>query len=77
MAVCDLAIRVKRSHIDAVAQAVRGFGLSVERVLPSIGAIYARGDDAAIDLIRAVDGVEGVREADTVQLAPPRPGLPQ
>lgn len=77
MAVCDMAIRVKRSRIDAVAEAVRGLGLSVERVLPAIGAIYARGDMAAIDLVRAVDGVEAVREAGTVQLAPPRTGLPQ
>lgn len=80
MAVRDMAITVaqaRREEIDTVASAVRGCGVSVERIIPAIGAIYARGDEATMPQILAVSGVEAVREAGRVQLAPPDPASPQ
>lgn len=80
MSVYDIAITVaatERSRIEAVATAVSKSGLRVERVIPAIGAIYGRGDEACMAALEAVDGVERVRVAGAVQLAPFDPAVPQ
>lgn len=80
MSVCDLAITVsvaERTRIEAVATAVSRVGVRVERVIPAIGAIYGRGDEACMPAVEAVDGVERVRLAGRVQLAPSDPTIPQ
>ncbi len=80
MATLDMAITVERSYrtsMDSVARDVSSLGVTVERVLPAIGAIYGRADEACLPRLREVSGVERVRPAGTVRLAPFDPGIPQ
>ena len=80
MATLDMAITVEhayRASMESVARDVSSLGLTVERVLPAIGAIYGRGDESCLSRLREVSGVARVRPAGTVRLAPFDPAVPQ
>lgn len=52
-------------------------GLAVEGVVPEIGVIYGTADDASIDAIKNLEGVEEVSLEDVFEGPPFDPSIPQ
>lgn len=80
MATLSMAITVtreRRATIEAVARDVSTLGVTVEHVLPAIGAIYGRADESCLAAVATLPGVARVRPAGEVRLAPLDPRLPQ
>ena len=80
MSKLGLAIVVDDAHLtrtEAIARSIGAHGLSIERVVPEAGAIYATGDSADIDAVRRIEGVLGVEEERPVILPPRDARIPQ
>ncbi|HEV2755127.1 MAG TPA: ketohydroxyglutarate aldolase [Actinomycetota bacterium] len=58
-------------RLDDIAAALERMGVKVEHRMPSLGTISGVVDEAAIEGIRAVAGVEAVEVARTFQIPSP------
>ena len=60
-----------RESLDGVVESLRASGLQVEQVLGTLGIVTGSAPDAALDVLRGVDGVTSVDEQLGYQLPPP------
>ena len=79
MNVVDVAITLDsgRSNDPSIVAAVESAGFVVDRVIPTISAIYGHGPADQMSAVQAIDGVSGIRAAGTYQLPPLSSKIPQ
>jgi hypothetical protein len=73
-AMAAVTITVDDAHldkIDHVAAELRSSGMRIDRVLNEVGVISGHVPDDRRDVLRAVEGVESIEDANTFQLPPP------
>ena len=74
------AVVVDDNHFDetrSIAETISRQGFKVESVMPEIGAIYGSAEENIVNRLRAIEGVEEVREAHDIQMPPFGEGIPQ
>ncbi len=78
----DIALKVivDDDHLQqttAVSKLAEQAGLHVESVVPEIGVIYGSGDEALLETLAQVEGVQKVDREATYQLPPVSEKTPQ
>ncbi len=74
------AVVIDDDHVDetnSIAETISRQGFKVESVMPDIGAIYGSAEETIVGRLRAIEGVEEVRESHDVEAPPFREGIPQ
>ena len=78
MAKVDLLVTVEgQRQVDEMAQSLESNGLKIRKTFPRSGTIVGTGDSSLLESLKAVEGVEAVRQEKSYQLPPMDEKTPQ
>lgn len=78
MAKVDLLVTIEgHQQLEDVAKSLEIKGLEIHKTFPRSGTISGTGDSSLLDSLKAVEGVETVRQEKSFQLPPMDDKTPQ
>jgi hypothetical protein len=74
----DLLITAdKVGHLDRLAKSLEDQGLEIRKTFPRSGTIVGTGDSSMLESLKTVEGVEDIRQEESVRLPPMDESIPQ